>query len=101
MKEAKKQMSDLEQKTYYSHLSRSIKGLIGDKLNLSALAFTPAEIRRCLREQGVRKESVESLHAFLEELEYNQFVSGGQRTGEREEQYNKARKFVALLDKKL
>ncbi len=101
LKEARKRLSDPEEKAYYSHLSRSVKGLIGDKLNLSALAFTPAETRRCLRGKGVREETVESLHAFLEELEYSQFVSGGHQTSDREAQYNTARKFVALLDKKL
>jgi len=102
LKEARKEIGGAPgDRAFYGRLSRSLKGLIGDKLNLSALAFTPAEIRRCLREKGVKEETVEGLHAFLEELEYRQFVSGGAGRAEREAQFKQARKFLALLDRKL
>jgi len=101
LKEARKRIDAPGDKTFFSFLSRSIKGLIGDKRNLSARAFTPAEIRRCLEEAGIGKETTESIHAFLEELEYGQFVSGAGEAGQREAQFKKTRKLVSLLDKKL
>jgi hypothetical protein len=101
LREARKRIATPEDKAFFSYLSRSIRGLIGDKLNLSARAFTPSEIRACLRERGVPEERVRELHDFLEELEYGQFVSGQREAGHREALVKRAREFLALLDKKL
>jgi len=101
LKKAKRLVSRTDDKELYRQLSRSIKGLIGDKLNLSALAFTPVEVRRCLAEQGMNDEAVENISRFLEGLEYCQYVSSTDETMEREAQYKEAMKLAALLDKKL
>jgi len=101
LKEARRRMGELEDRAFYSLLTRSITGLIGDKCNLPARAFTPEEIRRCLRETGLPPDTVEGIHAFLEELEYSRFVSGHNEAGQREVQFKKARGFVNLLDRKL
>jgi len=101
LREARKRIGDPGDRSYFGLLSRSIKGLIGDKRNLSARAFTPAEVRRCLEEAGLPPDTVNQLHAFLEEMEYSQFVSGPGEAGQREAQYRRAKKFVSLLDRKL
>lgn len=101
LREARKHLGEAEGMEFHRLLSRSVKGLIGDKLNLTALAFTPVEIRRCLQEKGLKEASVDRAHKFLEELEYCQYVSREADPKQRDERYKEARQLVALLDKKL
>ena len=101
LKNAKKLVFQTEDGELYRQLSRAVKGLIGDKLNISALAYTPAEIRRCLEQQGWQEQTAQEVAELLEQLEYCQYVSATGESGTREAQYNKARQLVALLDKKL
>jgi BatD DUF11 like domain len=101
LREARKQIGEAEDKEFPGHLSRTLKGLIGDKLNLSTLAYTPLEIERCLLEKGIPGEEARRVRGFLEQLEYDLYVSKRLEAGEREARYKKAKRLLAWLDKRL
>ncbi len=101
LKEARRLMGRTEDREFYSRLARAVKGLIGDKLNLSTLAYTPAEVDRCLKGKGIKTGMIQSIHTLLEELEHCQYGSTEGDRKEREEKFNRARQFVSKLDKKL
>jgi hypothetical protein len=101
LKEARKKIRQPGDKEFFALLARTLKGWIGDKLNLSTLAYTPVEIQRCLLEKGIREEEARRVREFLEGLEYDQYVSRRLETGERETRYREAQKLLALLDKRL
>lgn len=101
LREANKRIRQPEDKEYFGELSRSLKGLVGDKLNLNTLACTPVEIERCLLDKGMGEEKAKGVREFLEELEYDQYVSTRLEAGEREARYKKAQKLLAQMDKRL
>ena len=101
LREAKRRIHQPGDKEYFGELSRSLKGLVGDKLNLNTLACTPLEIERCLLDKGMEPEKAQRAREFLEELEYDQYVSTRLEAGEREARYKKAQKLLAQLDKRL
>jgi len=101
LREAKRRVRQPEDKEYFGELSRSLKGLVGDKLNLNTLACTPVEIERCLLDQRIGEEEAQGTREFLEELEYDQYVSTRLEAGEREARYKKAQKLLAQMDKRL
>jgi len=101
LREAKRRIHQPEDKEYFGELSRSLKGLVGDKLNLNTMACTPMEIERCLLDKGMIEEKAQRVREFLEELEYDQYVSTRLEAGEREARYKKAQKLLAHLDKRL
>ncbi len=70
-------------------------------MNLNTLACTPVEIERCLLDKGLGEEKAKGVREFLEELEYDQYVSTRLEAGEREARYKKAQKLLAQLDKRL
>lgn len=90
-----------EQAEFYGRLSRALKGLVGDKLNVSALAFTPDEVSRTLLAQGVDEGLVRSVQAFLEELEPLQFGVVREDPHEREKRYRRAKELAKKLDRSL
>jgi hypothetical protein len=101
LKEARKRVREPEDRELYGELARALKGLIGDKLNLSTLAYTPVEIQGCLLDRAVREEDARKVREFLEQLEYDHYVSTRLEPGERDTCYREAQRFVAQLDKKL
>jgi hypothetical protein len=101
LKEARKKIRQPGDKEFFTQLARTLKGLIGDKLNLSTLAYTPVEIQRCLLQTGIREDEARRVREFLEELEYDQYVSTRLETGERETRHKDAQKLLAQLDKRL
>jgi hypothetical protein len=101
IKEARTRIRQPEDQEYFGQLSRSIKGLVGDKLNLNTLAYTPVEIQRCLLERGIGEEEAQGIRAFLEELEYDQYVSTRLEAGEREARYREAQRLLTRLGKRL
>jgi len=101
LREAKRRIRRPEDKEYFGELSRSLKGLVGDKLNLNTLACTPVEIERCLLDKGMEEEKAQGVREFLEELEYDQYVSTRLEAGEREARHKKAQKLLAQLGKRL
>lgn len=101
LREAKRRIHQPEDKEYFGELSRALKGLVGDKLNLNTLACTPVEIERCLLNKGMGEEKAKGAREFLEELEYDQYVSTRLEAGEREARHKKAQKLLAQLDKRL
>jgi len=101
LREAKRRIRQPGDKEYFGELSRGLKGLVGDKLNLNTLACTPVEIGRCLLNKGMEAEKAQGVREFLEELEYDQYVSTRLEAGEREARHKKAQKLLAQLDKRL
>ncbi len=101
VKEARRRIRQPEDNEYFGLLSRSLKGLVGDKLNLNTLAYTPVEIERCLREKGIGEGESREVRGFLEELEYDQYVSTRMDAGAREERFKKAQRLLARMDKRL
>ncbi len=101
LREAKRRIRQPGDKEYFGELSRGLKGLVGDKLNLNTLACTPVEIERCLLDKGMEAEKAQGAREFLEELEYDQYVSTRLEAGEREARHKKAQKLLAQLDKRL
>ncbi len=101
LREAKKRIRQPEDKEYFGQLSRSLKGLVGDKLNINTLACTPVEVQRCLLEGGIVEEEARAVRVFLEDLEYEQYVSTHTEPVERENRYKKAQKLLTRLDKRL
>jgi hypothetical protein len=101
LKEARRKIRQPGDKEFFAELARTLKGLIGDKLNLSTLAYTPLEIQRCLLEKEIREDEARRVREFLEELEYDQYVSTRLQAGERETRYREAQKLLAQLDKRL
>ena len=99
--EAKKRLSLPGNPEFYGQISRSLRGLVGDKLNLSALAFTPAEVYRCLAGRGIETEAARSVQQFLEELESLQFGSTREEARDRENRFKKAGAILKMLDKRL
>ncbi len=99
--EAKKRINQGEDKEFFRQLSRSIKGLIGDKLDISALAYTPDEIYECQHQKGLDTKRAKGLKEFLKDLEFRQYVAAKSDLQEREALFKRAEKLVALLDKKL
>jgi hypothetical protein len=59
------------------------------------------EIERCLLDKGMEAEKAQGVRKFLEELEYDQYVSTRLEAGEREARHKKAQKLLAQLDKRL
>jgi len=90
-----------DEKEFYRGLSRAIKGFIGDKENLSALALTPPEIEQRLTASGLTAEVGRTVREFLEELEYCQYVTSQRTIAEREALFKKAKKMLLQLDKRL
>jgi hypothetical protein len=101
LKEARKKVRLPENRELHGQLARALKGLIGDKLNLSTLAYTPVEIQRCLLERGFGEEDAQQIRRFLEQLEYDHYMSTRLEPGERETCYRETQRLVAQLDKKL
>jgi hypothetical protein len=86
---------------YYGRLSRALKGLVGDKLNVSALACTPEEIARSLLAQGVDEGLARSVRTFLEELEQLQFGAVREEAADREKRFRRAKELVKRMDRSL
>jgi hypothetical protein len=101
LQEARKRIRQPEDKEFFGQLSRGLKGLIGDKLDLTTLAYTPVEIQLCLLEKGLSEEESRGVREFLEEIEYDQYVSKRLEAGEREARYRKARGLLVQLDRRL
>lgn len=100
LKEARKRTRQPEDQEFFRLLARSLKGLIGDKLDLTTLAYTPTEIEVCLTKKGFREEEVRELRRFLEQIEYDQYVSKRLEANEREARYRQAKKILARLDRR-
>jgi hypothetical protein len=101
LKEARKRTRQPEDQEFFRLLSRGLKGLVGDKLDLTTLAYTPMEIEGCLAKKGIREEEARGLRGFLEQLEYDQYVSKRLEKDEREARYRQAKKILARLDRRL
>jgi hypothetical protein len=101
MKEARKRIRRPEDKEFFSQLSRGLKGLVGDKLNVNTLACTPVEIHRCLMEKGIEEEKSARVRAFLEQLEYDRYAVTRLEAGERECRYKTAHRLLKELDRQL
>ncbi len=101
LKEARKWTRKPEDQEFFRLLSRSLKGLVGDKLDLTTLAYTPMEIEACLRKKGIGEEETRELRGFLEQVEYDQYVSKRLEADEREARYRQAKKFLTRLNKRL
>ena len=101
LKEAHGLMGGSDDAELFRQLARAVKGLVGDKLTLSALACTPAEIHRTLRENGVEEPLADEVRRFLDELEYRQFATAGTQPAEREACVKQAGELVARLDRRL
>lgn len=100
-KKSLKRPAEEEEAEFYSRLSRALKGLVGDKLHIAALAFTPEEIGRTLLSQGVDEGLARSFRAFLEELEQLQFGAVREEPVERERRYRMAKEIVKKMNKSL
>jgi hypothetical protein len=101
LKEARRRIRRPEDKEFFSQLSRSLKGLVGDKLNVNTLACTPMEIHRCLTEQGAGEETSAMVRGFLEQLEYDQYAVTRLEAGQREARYRTAQRLLKALDRQL
>ncbi|MEW6443853.1 MAG: BatD family protein [bacterium] len=101
LREAKRNLDRPEDREFYGQISRSLRGLVGDKLDLSALAYTPAEICRCLVDNGIEPKTAASIGDFLEKLEQLQFGSRPEEARQRQPHYKEAEKLLRLLDKRL
>lgn len=86
---------------FYGRLSRALKGLVGDKLNVSALALTPEEIGHTVLAQGVDSELARSVRLFLEELEQLQFGAVREEPAERERRCRRAKELAKKMDRSL
>ena len=100
LKRAKK-FKDGNEPEFYRQLGRTIKSLVGDKLSLSALAYTQAEIGRCLEEHGLKEDVVQRVQQFLQELEYCQYASSQVEPARRESLLHTAKELVNILDRRL
>lgn len=101
LKKARRQIRQPEDEAFLRHLSRSLRGLIGDKLNLNTLACTPVEIHRCLLERGLPEEEARGTREFLEQLEYEQYISKRLEAGQREALYRKAKELLGQMDRRI
>jgi hypothetical protein len=99
--QAKRRIAAEGDREFYRELSRCIKGFIGDKENLSALALTPPEIDQKLRASGLKPELSQAVRELLEELEYCQYVTSQKTVGEREALFKRTKKILAQLNNKL
>jgi hypothetical protein len=98
---AKKRISLPGDPEFYGQISRSLRGLVGDKLNQSALAFTPSEVYQCLTARRIDTEDARSVRQFLEELESLQFGSTREEAKDRHSRHKKACAILKMLDKRL
>ncbi len=101
LKEAGRRIRRPEDKEYFGQLARALKGLVGDKLDRNTLACTPAEIERCLLEKGLPQADAREAREFLEELEYDLYVSQRLEADERAALHKRARRLLSRLDKHL
>jgi hypothetical protein len=101
LRETRRRVRQPGDKEYFGDLARSLKGLVGDKLNRNTLAYTPMEIEQCLLDQGIDEKQARGTREFLEQLEYDQYVSTRLEADEREARHKKAQKLLVHLDKRL
>ena len=71
---AKKQIRNEDSAEFYRRTSKALKDFLGDKLNLTGSALTPAEIENQLYMFKIKKEQVGRLKKVLSILESGQFA---------------------------
>ena len=71
---AKKQIKNEDSAEFYRLASKALKDFLGDKLNLTGSALTPAEIENKLYTFNIKKERIECLKKVLGILESGQFA---------------------------
>jgi len=94
-----KSLSEKDKDDFYTVLSKTIREYLGDKLNVSGSALTPAEIKEQLETAGINKQSVEDVKTFLEKLEYEKFVSRGISPNEKEALLKSGEELLKRLEK--
>ncbi|OGL47817.1 MAG: hypothetical protein A2W05_09335, partial [Candidatus Schekmanbacteria bacterium RBG_16_38_10] len=97
-KEARR-FDEYDKDIFCSVLSKAVREYLGDKMNITGAALTPAEICERLEAAGVPSKSVEDVKNFLENLEYRKYVSGNLAQEERKEVLKKGEELVDRLEK--
>lgn len=82
---AKKQVKNENSAEFYRLASKALKDFLGDKLNLTGSALTPAEIENQLGMFTIKKERIERLKKVLVILESGQFAFQRHKKEEKDE----------------
>jgi hypothetical protein len=91
----------LDDVSFYRDAGKAVKDFIGDKLNVSGGALTPAEIEHKLTEARVVHETIDKLKNLIEMLEAAQFAFKNYSCEEREALLSSLQKTAKEIDKKI
>jgi hypothetical protein len=87
--------------SFYRDAGKAVKDFIGDKLNMSGGALTPAEIEQKLNDARIASEAVDEFKKIIEKLEAAQFAYKNYSGEEREAMLGSLQKVVKELDKRI
>jgi hypothetical protein len=87
--------------SFYRDAGKAVKDFIGDKLNLSGGALTPAEIKQKLTDARVARGTIEKFKNIIEMLEAAQFAFKNYSREERESMFISLQKVAKEIDKKI
>ncbi len=98
---AKKQIKNEDSAEFYGLTSKALKDFLGDKLNLTGSALTPAEIENQLYMFKIKKERIERLKKVLSILESGQFAFQRHSKEEKENLLKKVKDLTRGFEKSI
>jgi hypothetical protein len=87
--------------SFYRDAGKTVKDFIGDKLNMSGGALTPAEIEEKLTDAGVAPAAIDKFKNIIEMLEAAQFAFKNYSREQREAMLSSLQKVAKEIDKKI
>lgn len=98
---AKKQVRNQDSAEFYRLTSKALKDFLGDKLNLTGSALTPAEIENQLGMFKIKKERIEHLKKVLGILESGQFAFQRHKKDEKDDLLKQVRDLTRGFEKSI
>ena len=99
--EIKTQIKNEDTSEFYRNTSKTLKDLLGDKLNITGSALTPMEIESQLQVLKIKKEKIERLNKLLNVLESGQFAFQRHSKSEKEDLLYQVKDLAKWFDKRI
>jgi len=99
--EANTQMRKGDPKAFYAEVSKALMGFIGDKLNVSAAGLITEEVETMLRRRGISEAVVQEYLDCLKTCDFMRFAPSESDNGQMKVLFEKARKALINLDKRI
>lgn len=101
LKKARAELNTGDQKRFYAEVANAMMGFLGDKFNVAAAGLITDQVEEMLRERGIEEQTVSGFLECLQTCDFQRFAPSESNNGEMKEFFEKARKAIVSLDKKI